>query len=96
MSDCPTTECPQSRRSGEDRRKHQRRRDDQSLFGWCARTIGAVIAFTSIVSVGASATIAVLMVNYIGHVTQARVDAIRFDVNQMHTQLDRLTLRRNP
>lgn len=94
MSDCPTNECPQSRRTGDERRRHQRRVADKTTFGWCVRTMGAAIVFTSIVSVGASATIAMLMVSYIGKVTRARVDAIRFDVNLMHTQIDRLLLRK--
>jgi outer membrane murein-binding lipoprotein Lpp len=94
MTDCPTNERLQSRRTGDERRKAFRRASDNSTMGWCARTMGAVIALTSVVSVGASATISVLLLNYIGYVTQARIDAIRFDVNQLTTQIDRLHYRR--
>lgn len=90
MTDCPTNDCPQSRRTGEDRRKQRRRIDDQRHLQWCARTLGGVVVLTSIVSVGASTTIAAMMGGFLSNTTDARIDAIRFDVNQLHRQIDRV------
>lgn len=48
--------------------------------------------FTAVVSVGASTTIAAMIGNHLTNTAAARIDAIRFDVNQLHRQIDRMTL----
>ena len=90
MTDCQTNDCPQGCRTGEDRRKQRRRADDHRHMEWCARTVGGVLVLTSIVSVGASTTIAAMMGSFLSNTTDARIDAIRFDVNQLSRQIDRV------
>jgi transcriptional regulatory protein LevR len=91
MTDCDANSCPQSRRDGEERRhNHHRRDDDRRHLQWCAKTVGGVLVLTSIVSVGASTTIAAMMGSSLSNSTDARIDAIRFDVNQLNRQIDRV------
>lgn len=90
MSDCVETQTPQGRRVNQKRQQLRRRADDKRHLEWCARTLGGIIVFTAVLSVAASTTISAMMANFLAESTDARVDAIRFDVNVMQRQIKRI------
>lgn len=74
----------------EERRVQPHRRvDDELHMEWAAKVLGGVVVFTAVLSVGASTTISAMMTSFLANTTDARVDAIRFDVNAMQRQIDR-------
>ena len=75
----------------EERRVQQHRRvDDEMHMGWAAKALGGVVVFTAVLSVGASTTISAMMTSFLANTTDARVDAIRFDVNAMQRQINQI------
>ena len=76
----------------EERRRNHRRTSDHPHLQWRARAIGGGVAITAVVSVVVCVEIAMLITIHSIDLLNARIDAIRMDVNDLNDRVMRSTL----